>query len=228
MAKSKLRLQAREFRRQGLGIKTIAYKLGVSSSTVSFWCRDILLTSDQIEQLSLNSRDPYYGRRREYLFKIKKQHQDKIQKLFIQGKKRIGEITKKELLIAGVALYWGEGFKKDSLVGFANSDPTMLKFFINWLNRCFYLKKSDLRVRLGVNEQYRDKVEEIESYWIQELDLKKEQFQKPFIQKVKWKKVYENQSDYHGVLRIRVRKSINLLRKINGMIDGLKKEVDLT
>jgi predicted transcriptional regulator len=51
MAKSVIRLQARELRKSGLGIKTIAHQLGVSSSTVSLWSRDIKLTEDQIKNL---------------------------------------------------------------------------------------------------------------------------------------------------------------------------------
>jgi len=47
------------------------------------------------------------------------------------------------------------------------------------------------------------------------------QFSKPFFQNTKWKKEYENKENYHGVLRIRVRRSIDLLRKIFGYIEGI-------
>jgi len=51
--------------------------------------------------------------------------------------------------------------------------------------------------------------------------MDKEYFQKPFYQKVKWQKKYDHPENYHGVLRIRVRKSTDFLRKIRGYINGL-------
>jgi len=51
--------------------------------------------------------------------------------------------------------------------------------------------------------------------------IDKENFQKPFYQKVKWQKQYDHPENYHGVLRIRVRKSTDFLRKICGYINGL-------
>jgi hypothetical protein len=40
------------------------------------------------------------------------------------------------------------------------------------------------------------------------------------------KKEYENKENYHGVLRIRVRRSIDLLRKIFGYIEGISQNID--
>jgi hypothetical protein len=221
MAKSQLRLRAREQRMNGLGIKTIAYTLGVSSSTVSLWCRDIVLTPQQIKELELRSRDPSYGRRLLYAKAQQERRNKKITALFEEGKKDIGEVTQRDLFVAGVALYWAEGFKKDNLVGFSNSDPTMILFFVRWLSICG-IGKSRLKFRLGVNEAYKESVHKIEEFWQEILDVDKNQFQKPFFQRVKLQKIYDNQENYHGVLRVRVSKSTDFLRKIHGWIAGLK------
>lgn len=221
MAKSKLRQEARELRNKGLGIKTIAHKLNVSSSSVSLWCHDIVLNPEQIIELERRSHDPQYGRRTEYTKRLRETKNNKIQLLLEEGKKEIGTATKRELFIAGVALYWAEGFKKDNLVGFSNSDPAMIAIFIKWL----YLSgvvKNRLKFRVGVNEAYREKVRDIEGYWKKVLHIQADQFQKPFFQKVQWKKVYDRPEEYHGVLRVRVAKSTDLLRKIHGWIEGLK------
>lgn len=222
MAKSQLRLEARALRKKGLGIKIIAQKLGVSSSTSSLWCRDIKLTPNQLEQLSKNAHDPYYGKRAANIAKQKKLRQEKITKFLREGVVEVGKLNNREWLMSGIALYWAEGFKKDNLAGFSNSDPAMVKFFILWLNKCCGIKLQYLRLRLGINEQYRDNVDKIEKYWSRVLKIPSEQFQKPFFQKVKWKKIYDNTEDYHGVLRVRIAKSTDLLRKINGWIEGLK------
>lgn len=220
MAKSKLRLEARGLRQSGLGIKTIAYKLGVSSSTVSLWCRDIVLTQEQIKELERRAHDPYYGRRLQCVQKQQQERKAKTNLLLEQGKSEIGTLTGRELFIAGVALYWAEGFKKDSLVGFSNSDPEMVALFVKWLE-ILGVSKMSLN-RLGVNEAYRRKVKGIESFWKNALRVSDDQFQKPFFQKVKWQKIYDHPENYHGVLRIRVRKSTDLLRKIHGWIAGLR------
>ncbi len=225
MAKSILKLQARKLRSEGLGIKTIAYQLQVSSSTASLWCRDIRLTPEQITELERRSHDPHYGRRLAHVYKQQQERKEKILTLNLKGIKDIGNLTTKELFAAGVSLYWAEGFKKDSQAGFANSDPSMIKFFIFWLEKCCKIPKQRLKFRLGLNEQYKDQALEIQDYWVQLLEIKADQFQKPYFQKVTWKKIYENPNNYHGVLRIRVSKSTELLRTIHGWIEGLRKQV---
>lgn len=224
MAKSLLRKRARALRQQGLGIKTIAQKLHVSSSTVSLWCRDILLSPAQISELERRMHDPFYGRRLAYVQKQQKKRKDKIALLMQQGIKEIGHLKKRELFLSGVSLYWAEGFKKDNLVGFANSDPSMALFFIQWLEMCCNIPKTGLKFRVGVNDSYQNKIKSIELFWAHSLNVSIEQFQKPFFQKAKWKKKYDHPEDYHGVIRIRVAKSTDLLRKIHGWIEGLKKQ----
>jgi hypothetical protein len=222
MAKSKERLLSRKFRKQGLGVKTIAHRLHVSSSTVSLWCRDICLSDEQVQTLQNNSHDPYYGTRLKYIQKQQNIRLQKIEKCRKEGIKEVGTLSKRELFILGVGLYWGEGFKKDNLVGFANSDPAMIRFFLRWFTVCCRVPKTYIKVRLGLNEQYKEKVREVQNYWMSELGLSQEQFQKPFFQKVQWKKIYEHPEEYHGVLRVRVAKSTDLLRKIHGWIEGLQ------
>jgi hypothetical protein len=222
MAKSKQRLLARELRKNGLGIKTIARKLQVSSSSVSIWCRDIRLTAGQVIELARRSRDPYYGKRYEYIEKIKRAKDESIRLLLEEGKRDIGSLSIRDMFIGGVCLYWAEGFKKDSLVGFANADPRMIDFFIRWLHDCCGIDRSRLRFRLTVNEGYRSTYHEIERFWSERLGINPLQFQKPYFQKVAWRKTYENPDEYHGVLRVRVSKSIALLRKIFGWIEGVQ------
>lgn len=222
MAKSKLKISAKKLRFNGFGIKTIARKLGVSSSTVSLWCRDIQLTEAQFEELSRRARDPYYGARKDYILEKQASRLSKTKRLLQEGINRVKDMKKGELFYAGVALYWAEGFKKDNLAGFSNSDPHMVKFFIRWLEQCCNIPHDRLKFRLGVNELYRNKVEIVENYWSKFLNIPVSQFQKPFFQKVKWQKVYDHPENYHGVLRVRVSKSTDFLRLIHGWIEGLK------
>lgn len=222
MAKPKLRQKARQLRQQGLGVKTIAHKLGVSSSTVSLWCRDIQLTPQQIKELERRAHDPFYGRRLENVLRQKQERLKKIEKLKNEGIKEIGKLTPRELFITGVALYWAEGFKKDRRLGFANSDPKMIKFFLNWLIKSCKVPKENIRLRVGLNISHKNRIEEVEKYWSKLTGISLNQFQKPFFQKFIWKKEFPKPEEYFGVLRIRANKQLALFRKIHGWIEGLK------
>ncbi|MBU1256559.1 hypothetical protein KKA49_02640, partial [Patescibacteria group bacterium] len=70
-------------------------------------------------------------------------------KLFKDGKRDVGKLTKRDLFMAGVALYWAEGFKHkdESGLGLGTSDPNMAKFYISWLERCLEVSKKDLLFR---------------------------------------------------------------------------------
>ena len=61
----------------------------------------------------------------------------------------------------------------------------------------------------------------MEKYWADSLRVEIDQFVKPFYQKSKQNRVYDNNDRYFGVLRIRVRKSINILRKMRGWMIGV-------
>jgi transcriptional regulator with XRE-family HTH domain len=221
MAKSKEKIKARKLRRTGKSIKQIAKLLKVSVSTASLWCRDVELTDKQIENLRKRQTDPFYGKRLDYYLKKKKEFNIKLLNLKNEGIKSIGKLTKREIFLIGIALYWGEGFKKDSLVGLATLDVNIAKFFIFWLNKSFGISTKDLILRITANITYKSKISVLGKYWSKELKIPISQFSKPFFQNTKWKKEYENKENYHGVLRIRVRRSINLLRKIFGYIEGI-------
>ncbi len=221
MAKSKKMLEARTLRREGKSIKEIAKSLTVSVGSVSSWCRNVVLTNFQIENLARRSTDPFFGKKQEYILKRKRETDNKIRNLREQGIEEIGKLTTREIFLIGVALYWGEGFKKDHQVGLANSDIKVAKFFMYWLLRCFSLTSSQLIFRVTVNASYKERIREIEEYWAQELNVSISDFSKPFFQNTTWKKEYENKEDYHGVVRIKVRKSMDFLRKIHGYIEGL-------
>lgn len=221
MAKSKEMLKARQLRREGESIKVIAKNLKVSVSSASLWCKDISLTKEQIQNLQKRSTDPYYGKKAEYLIKKKEEFEKKVQDLKQKGIQEIGNLSEREIFLIGIALYWGEGFKKDHQVGFATSDPKMAKFFILWINKCFHISNEHLILRVTANESYKDKIKNIEKFWSDTLKIYLDSFSKPYFQKTVWKKQYENANNYHGVIRIKVRKSIDLLRKIYGFIEGI-------
>ncbi len=221
MAKSKEKLEAIKLRQSGNSIKSIAKKLSVSPGSVSVWCKDVKLSAAQLKTLENNSHDPFYGRRLQNSIMQRKIKEDKIIRLLNLGKNEIGIINKRELFLVGIALYWAEGFKKDSQVGFANSNSDMINLYIKWLEICCNVKINDLLPRVTLNISHRHRVNKIQEYWSKVTGISMSLFKKPFYQKSEWKKEYTNQNEYYGVLRIKVRKSLDMLRKIHGWIEGL-------
>ena len=143
--------------------------------------------------------------------------------LFDLGIKEIGGLIPRELFLVGVSLYWAEGFKHrdESALGLATLDPKMAKLYVYWLVKSLGVIKDNLLFRVTANEAYRGKVGEMERCWADFLEVGLDQFRKPFFQKTKQVKKYANSENYHGVIRIRVRKSLDLLRKMRGWMAGL-------
>lgn len=221
--KLNLKRKAIGLRKDGFSIKDISLKLKVSSSTASLWCRDIQLTSGQKKNLEEKT-----NRKLQKFFKmVEKQKESRVKvKKEIQknAQKEIGNLSKRDLFIAGVSLYWAEGFKHEAegRVGFCNSDPAMMKFMILFLEKCLKVKKEELSPRITLNEAFKAESEEIQRYWSTYLGIPESQFTKPFYQKVKQMKVYSDPKNYHGVLRIHVKKSSQLLLKMRGYLESLK------
>ena len=61
---------------------------------------------------------------------------------------RVEALGEDAFFAAGIALYAGEGAKRDGAVIFANSDPRLVAFFCAWLRRYFEIDESRLRCRL--------------------------------------------------------------------------------
>jgi transposase len=222
MAKVFERKKARGLRRKGESIKGIAKKLSVSPASVHRWCQDIKLTLQQRKKLNQKVFDALQKGRKRVAQNQKRKRLKEIEELRLKGIKEISNLNEREFFIAGSALYWAEGFKKDSRLGFANSDPNMIKFFLKWLIESCGVPKKDIRLRAGLNISHKDRIREVEKHWSKVAGIPLLQFQKPFFQKFKWKKEFKKPEEYFGVLRVRANKQRRLFRKIFGYIEGLK------
>jgi hypothetical protein len=162
------RQQARRLRQAGLTLAEIAARLGVSKSSVSLWVRDVEFTA---------LRGPPRGRRREPNA-LQRRRQAEIDRLVEEGRDRIGRLSEREFMIAGVALYAGEGAKRDGAVKFANSDPRMITFYCAWLRRFFEIDEGRLRVRLYLHEGL--DLDASVAFWSELTGIPASQFQKPY------------------------------------------------
>lgn len=212
-----------KLRRQGHSFRTISTLTKTPLSTVFLWSKEVELSLVQKEKLKEKSlqilqksrQKAQLIRKKNYLRLCKISHQ--------QGQKIIGaKLTARDLNCICISLYWAEGFKKDNRLGFANSDPQMIRFFIFWLVNYLKAPKNSLRLRVGLNINLKSKIKKAEQYWSVQTGIPLSQFQKPYFQKTKTKKKYSNENQYFGVLRVRANNQNKNFRKILGSIAQLQ------
>jgi len=220
MAKFALRIQARKMRRAGRSIKSISAKLNVSKGSVSVWCRDIRLTHKQIENLEIfRDKMSLAGR-----MKGAEMNRLKRERAILQGKidglKEIGNVSKRDLFIAGLSLYAGEGFKYSTRVGLANSDPYIILFMMKWFRKICSVANNRFYFVIGINQSHRYRINEVIAYWSGLLHAPASKFRISY-KKVTSKKIYEDPEKHFGTLTIFVTKACQLQYRIFGWIDAL-------
>jgi transcriptional regulator with XRE-family HTH domain len=159
--------QARDLRAAGWTMPDIAAKLGVSRSSVSLWTHDVPFEPR-----------PRQRARRRGPNKLQVAKEAEIAALRAEGLARVGELSEPEFLMAGIALYAGEGSKTDGAVQFANSDPRMIAFFVAWLRRFFAIDESRLRVSLYLHQGL--DLEAAQRFWSEVTGIPADAFGKPY------------------------------------------------
>lgn len=123
-------------RKKGVSMRDIAKQLGVAKSTVSYWVRDVVLSTDDLRKLRAksHSRTAIEKRRTSRM----QRHEKERQKIFDTAFSEAPLHLKNPLWCVAVSLYWGEGGKTQRTLRIANSDPAVIalmsKFFRDYCN----------------------------------------------------------------------------------------------
>lgn len=217
-AKDDVRAKARELRLQGLDYEQIVATLGVSKSSVSLWVRDLprpeRLSHEACRKRSAENTRKYWARERN-----------------VRAGKRvaelasiaadIGELTDREVLIAGAIAYWCEGAKAKKIrpnsglrVVFSNSDPSLIRLFLRFVE-VVGTPCADLTFRLEIHES--TNVASGEAFWLDVTGAQPEQFRRTLLKPANLRTNRHNTgSDYRGCLRVEVRRSSALYLRIEG------------
>lgn len=123
----------------------------------------------------------------------------------IRANKFIKTLSDKEKIIFLSALYWGEGNKKDFIL--INTDPNLIKVFIEGLTHFFDVKKEDLKISIRIFEDL-DRNECLK-YWSKITGVPGDKFIAVNILKGKKKGKLS-----YGMCRVRVKKGGDLLKYI--------------
>jgi transcriptional regulator with XRE-family HTH domain len=162
-AKLQEREKARRLRKdEGMPMKQIALRLGVSSGSVHLWTRDIAISPEHAARNLERARAKFSATWSELNRARRRAAQ-------LEGRARAREGD--PLHLAGCMLYWGEGHKSRGSVRLTNSDPNLLAFFRWFLTECFDVQPERLTVSLHVYLGNGLSIEEIESHWLGALEL---------------------------------------------------------
>ena len=219
-AKDDLRVVARKMRQEGRSYREIRAVVPVSKSTLSLWLKDVPISEEQAALLNQMRIDA--GQRRATALKARRIATQ--QRIWKQAAGQIGTLSDRELLIAGVIAYWAEGAKAKpwravERLQFVNSDPTMIRLFIQWL-RLLGVTLDDLIFRISIHENA--DYQQALRFWADEVGVSQSVFRRPTLKKHNPRTVRKNSgSTYVGCLTINVRRSTELYRWVTGWYEGI-------
>jgi transposase len=215
-AKDELRIKARELRADGRTYDEIAAELGVSKGSVSLWVRDMprrgRLSYEEFRKRNADGVARYWAAERPV-------REARRQQISDSAAAQIGELSEREILIAGAIAYWCEGSKNKphrngNRVVFINSDPGLIRLFLRFLTVAG-IAPDRLICRVHIHECA--DVEGAQRFWQELTGLPEDQFREPTLKRHNPKTVRKNTgADYRGCLIVGVRHSARLYRQIEG------------
>jgi len=220
MAKSELKIKARKLRTFGKSIKDIALMVGVSQSTVSLWCRDISLTDHQLRRI-LGGKEYLIAQGRLKGANFQRMKRVNAIKTAIQEAETLNRLAEKEFFVSGLALYLAEGTKTYGTVQFTNSNVKIIKFMVDWFNYFYKINISEIKFSIHINISHKNREKRVMSFWKKNLQVKNGNLTSVRYVKTKSAKKYENNDVYYGTIDFRIKKSANLLYKLNALTDRL-------
>ncbi|WP_211128299.1 hypothetical protein [Streptomyces yatensis] len=218
-AKDDLRARAREMRLRGMTYDRIQLELGCSKSSISLWVRDLPKPDRPTrtrEEASAIAKRGWEATMR--------QREIERQQRKLAAAREVGELTDRELFLVGVGLYWSEGAKSKphnptEKATFINSDPDMIQLYLAWLS-LLGVEPERLRYRVMIHESAQ--VADAERYWAEAIGVDVTALERTTLKKHNPKTVRKNVGEgYRGCLVVRVLKSADLYRRIEGWWYGI-------
>ena len=162
-------------RKEGASYSQIKEKLNVSKSSLSLWLRDMPLPEKRLREL----RDWNVVRIERFQNTMRDKRESRRAKVRERAAKDIRTLSHREIIIAGLFLYWGEGGKTvTTCTSLSNTDPAMIRFFMRWL-QALGVSKDRFRVHVHLYTDMNVKVEL--RYWSKALGLPLSSFRRPYI-----------------------------------------------
>lgn len=213
-------------RKQGFSYSEILKRIPVAKSSLSLWLKSVGLSKSQKQRLT----DKKLSSARRGALKKKEDRILRTKIIKENAKKEVKKLTEREMWLIGIALYWAEGSKEKewnpgSRTQFTNSDPNMIRLFLNWLFEIVKIPKERVSLSIYIHENHENRIPEVINYWSKITDFPQNNFNQVYFKRNKIHTKRKNVGlDYYGILRITVHASSELNRKISGWISGIIKK----
>lgn len=221
--------KALKLRKEGSSYNQISRSLLIPKSTLSAWLKGVKLSSDAQKKIS----ERVYMKSVAALIRRNKNQtilaEDRAKKIRENSKREAIDLMKSPLFVAGVALYWAEGYKKGAVgskwkcIDFTNSDPEMIELMMRFFRKV--LKVNDKKIRIQLLAHPNVDIEKSVDYWSRLTNIPPNQFIKTCcsISKSSGGK-RDKKTLTNGTVHIRI-SDVGLFFRVIGWIDGLKSKL---
>ncbi|MFH1966481.1 MAG: hypothetical protein ABII95_01265 [Patescibacteria group bacterium] len=213
--------KAISLRKGGKSYNEISKILGAPKSTLSLWLRNIKM-SPEIEKKFLDRTKKKWSKSitefNKKQGKIAKEKAEKRQQVAVKDIKRL---SKRELLLVGVALYWAEGSKGRWALQFTNSDPDMIMLMMKFFRNICEVPESKIKASAQIHPNVTP--QKVVNYWSKISGISKKNFHKTYC-RVSPSSKFKRPSNKlpYGTLRIEIC-NIEMVDKVKGWIRGIAK-----
>jgi hypothetical protein len=171
--------------------------LGIPKATLNYWFKDLKLSVIATNYILERKRKNLDRQRKKAVVILRERLLKKTEEIrsiaFNDFKDVKLDLSQRELLFA--MLYLGEGFKMSSHIGLGNSNPSVMKMFVNFLRDIYRVDNEQLRCFLHLRMDQSDAKEK--KYWAKTIGISEEYFRKSqFDKRTVGTKTWNN---YHGV-----------------------------
>ena len=214
---SRLKIDAIHLRKKGLSYNEIRQKVPVAKSTLSLWLKAIPLREEQkkrlyTKQIDILSRGPQSQKER---------RAREVETIIKKAEEEITTpISFETLRLMGAALYWAEGSKGKNFE-ITNSDPYLILFMTNWIEKVFSIPSKSLKVHLNIYPQQNEV--KIKKFWSSLTGIPLANFGKSFIKPLS--KGYKKNNLYYGTIKIRVPKGTDKKHRVFGWLQATLQDI---
>lgn len=218
-----LRSRARRLRLEGWSVPAIAAEIGIARSTAFEWTKHIPRegTPEAIEYRKKRSKQMTDARWAPH----RAARAAAREEILTNAADSVGELTEREIMLLGAAVYWCEGAKAkpwrphDWGVKFVNSDVTLISLFLRFADELGY-PRDQLSYSLSIHESA--DVEAAQRWWEQQIGLVPGSITKAAIKRHNPVTVRNNVGDhYHGCLMVYVPRPRRLYWRMEGIMSGV-------
>jgi hypothetical protein len=190
--------QAIELRKQGLTYSEIQKSIPVTKGVLSYWFKGVTFSNEEQAKLHSHVSDRRSSGRSKSISTNRNKRLNREIVAFEDAKKFFAEMQSDPSFLIGIALYWAEGAKKHNAFQFVNSDPDMIVFMFNWIQKYLKINQESIKLRLFIHKI--PGYENIEVFWAGKLGLQTNVFQKTIYNQTG--DYLNKNSDYKGCVRL--------------------------